>query len=67
MPGKADLLQEIEHRRWMRFYELYNWQYDPVRDNRLRRHPMMLPYDRLSPEEQKKDAYAWEILGRIAQ
>ena len=67
MPEKADVFQEIEHRRWLRFYELYNWQYDPVRDNRLRRHPMMLPYDSLSPEEQRKDAYAWEILGRIAQ
>ncbi len=62
---KADILQEMEHRRWLRFHLMYNWAYDPVRDNRLRRHPLMLPYDQLSPEEQKKDSYAWEIFGRI--
>ena len=62
---KADILQEMEHRRWLRFHLLYNWAYDPVRDNKLRRHPLMLPYDQLSPEEQKKDSYAWEIFGRI--
>ena len=31
----------------------------------MRRHPMMLPYDKLSPEEQKKDAYAWEMLDKV--
>ena len=64
---KAEELQELEHRRWLRFYELYNWEYDPVRDNGMRRHPMIQPYEALSPAEQKKDAYAWEILGRIAE
>jgi hypothetical protein len=33
----------------------------------MRRHPMIQPYEALSPAEQKKDAYAWEILGRIAE
>ena len=65
VPERAEELQEFEHRRWMRFYELYNWEYDPVRDNGMRRHPLMLPYDELSPAEQRKDAYAWQILGRI--
>ena len=37
------------------------------RDNGMRRHPMIQPYEALSPAEQKKDAYAWEILGRIAE
>ena len=64
---KADQLQEMEHRRWMRFYQLYNWQYAPTRDNALRRHPMLVPYEDLSPEDQRKDAYAWEMLGRIGE
>jgi hypothetical protein len=67
VPEKAEELQEMEHRRWLRFYELYNWEYDAKRDDGMRRHPMMLPYDKLSREEQSKDAYAWEILGRIAE
>jgi len=62
---KADILQEMEHRRWLRFHLMYNWAYDPVRNNRLRRHPLMLPYDELSPAEQRKDAYAWEMFGRL--
>ncbi|MBR4473607.1 MAG: hypothetical protein IKS55_08200 [Oscillospiraceae bacterium] len=64
-PEKAAELQEMEHRRWLRFYELYNWEYNPRRDDGMRRHPMMLPYDELSREEQDKDAYAWEMLGKF--
>ena len=60
-----DLFQRIEHRRWMRFYQMYNWQQDPVRDDRHRRHPMLLPYAELSDSEQRKDAYAWELLGQL--
>lgn len=62
---QADILQEMEHRRWMRFHLMFNWKYDPVRNNSHRRHPLLLPYDELSQAEQRKDAYAWEMLGRI--
>ena len=64
---QADLLQKMEHRRWMRFHQMYNWQYAPVRDNALRRHPLLLPYEQLSVPEQRKDAYAWEMLGRLGE
>ena len=64
-PAQADLLQGMEHRRWMRFYQMYNWQYAPKRDNDLRRHPLLLPYEELSQEDRVKDAYAWEMLGRL--
>ena len=56
----------MEHRRWLRFYWMYNWDYNPVRDNSLRRHPMILPYRELSLEDQNKDAYAWELLNEFA-
>ncbi len=62
---RADLLQELEHRRWMRFYQMYNWRYAPKRDNARRLHPLLVPYEALSPEDQRKDAYAWEMLGRL--
>ncbi len=65
--AEADLFQELEHRRWLRFYWMYNWEYNPVRDNALRRHPMILPYAELSVPDQKKDAYAWELLGEFAE
>ena len=57
----------MEHRRWMRFYQMYNWQYDPIRNNEKRRHPMLLPYEELTEAEQKKDAFAWEMLGRLSE
>ena len=64
---QADLLQKMEHRRWVRFHLMYNWQYGPVRDNPRRRHPLLLPYEQLSGPEQRKDAYAWEMLGRLGE
>ncbi len=62
---KQDLYQEMEHRRWMRFHLFYNWTWNEVRNNERRQHPLLLPYRELAPEEQKKDAYAWEILGSL--
>ena len=62
---QSDILQEMEHRRWMRFHLMYNWSYDPARDNRLRHHPLLLPYDQLAPSDQRKDSYAWEMFGRL--
>ena len=61
-----DLLQEMEHRRWMRFYQMYNWRWGPERDDARRIHPLLLPYAELSDEVRRKDAYAWEMLGRLA-
>lgn len=62
---KQDIYQEMEHRRWMRFHLFYNWTWNTVRNNAKRQHPLLLPYRELAPEEQKKDAYAWEILGSL--
>ena len=52
----------IEHERWMRFHVLNNWRYAPQRDNSRRLHPMLVPFDSLSPQDQRKDAYGWELL-----
>jgi hypothetical protein len=64
---QAEALEKLEHRRWMRFYRMYNWQYAPVRDNTRRRHPLLLPFEQLGREQQRKDAYAWEMLGRLGE
>ena len=60
-----DLFQEIEHRRWMRFYQMYNWRFSPHRNDTQRLHPMLRPYWELSEAERKKDAYAWELLASL--
>ncbi len=64
--AKADLFRQIEHDRWNRFHRLRNWTYDPVRNNALRRHHLLVPFGDLPPAEQEKDDYAWELLGKFA-
>lgn len=64
-PERAELFQEMEHRRWMRFSQLSNWQYAPVRDNAARLHPLLIPFEALPPEEKKKDDFAWELLDQL--
>lgn len=57
--------RRIEHDRWMRFHIVNNWKYAAERQNALRLHPDIRPFDELSAEAQAKDDYAWEILKEI--
>lgn len=62
---ESSLLRRIEHERWVRFHARYNWTYDRTRDNSMRRHPSMLPFDELTLSDQKKDDYAWDIIEEL--
>ena len=65
LPEKADFFREIEHRRWLRFYQLYNWEQHAQREDALRRHPLLLPYEQLAEDDRRKDDFAWEMLGLL--
>lgn len=65
-PEERDICREMEHRRWMRFHQMYNWTYAKERDDKMRRHPLMLPYSELSEVDKEKDAYAWEMIAGVA-
>ena len=67
LPEKADFFREIEHRRWMRFYQLYNWEASPQREDAMRRHPLLRPYEQLDEADRRKDDYAWEMLGLLSE
>ena len=58
-----DLYRSIEHMRWMRFHIMYNWKYSEKRDNALRRHNLILPYEELALRDREKDDDAWLLLG----
>lgn len=57
----------LEHKRWLRFYVMNNWSYDAKRDNSSRHHTMIVPYDKLTKEEQILDDSAWEVLEEVAK
>ncbi|MBE6866971.1 MAG: hypothetical protein E7492_08480 [Ruminococcaceae bacterium] len=63
---KADFYRHLEHDRWMRFHALYNWTYNPQRDNSQRQHPSMVPFEKLDKDTQKKDDYSWQLLQQLA-
>lgn len=63
----ADVFQEMEHRRWVRFHQLYNWTFGETKNALLREHPCLVPYAELTEADKQKDAYAWELLGSLAK
>ena len=63
---KADFYRHLEHERWMRFHALYNWTYNPQRNNAHRQHPSMVPFESLDKATQKKDDYSWQLLQQLA-
>ena len=65
--SERERFRRIEHERWQRFHYLNNWSYAPVRDNALRHHPLLVPFEELSAADQIKDDYAWELLKEFIQ
>ena len=58
-------LWHLEHERWQRFHIVNNWHYAEKRNDAAREHNLMVPFDSLPYEEQKKDAYAWELMEKM--
>lgn len=64
--NRREAYRRIEHERWMRFHYMNNWRYAPVRNNAARCHPLLVPFDRLSEADQRKDDYGWELLKALS-
>lgn len=60
-----DTYRRLDHMRWLRFYTFYNWSYGAVRHDGARQHPMLCPYEELTPEQKRERDAAWELLGSI--
>ena len=60
--AEKERFRRIEHARWRRFHILYGWRWAETRDNAKRLHPLLVPFDRLSPEAQRQQDDSWELL-----
>ncbi|HEX6566152.1 MAG TPA: RyR domain-containing protein [Chthoniobacterales bacterium] len=48
-------LARLEHMRWAAERRLAWWSFGAIRDNTLRRHPLLVPYEALEEGEKEKD------------
>ena len=55
-----------EHEDWMRGKERYGWVYDPVRNDALKHHDCLLPWEKLPPEQKEKDRDAARNVVKLA-
>ena len=58
-------LWHLEHDRWMRFHIVNNWHFAEKRCDAVREHNLIVPFEDLPYEEQKKDAYSWEVMAKM--
>jgi hypothetical protein len=66
-PDVRENYRKIDHLRWLRFYIYYNWTCGPKRDDTLRQHPMLRPYEELSDYQKKERDLSWELMGILAE
>lgn len=54
-PEQIEELAIIEHKRWMAHRYLYGWDYGPTRNDQLKLHPSLVPWEEISEAEKQKD------------
>ena len=55
LESNIERLAEAEHDGWAEERRLTGWSYAPVRDNKARHHPLLVPYAALPDHEKEKD------------
>lgn len=57
-PLEVERLALVEHQRWAADRYLSGWRFGAVRDNRLKHHPQLIPYETLSEPMKDLDRFA---------
>jgi hypothetical protein len=69
-PDEVERLARAEHRRWVAQRRATGWRYAAVRDDRRRRHPMIIKWEKLPEREREKDRDAVrhipDVLARVS-
>jgi len=66
-PQRLEHLSELEHERWSRERRLDGWTYAVKRDDELKHHPSLVPYDQLDEPTKDLDRSAADELVRSVQ
>ncbi len=53
--ASSDTINRMEHLRWARYLYYNRWSYGEKKDERQRKHPLLVPFDNLSEADRKKD------------
>ncbi len=61
-PVEVEQLAIIEHGRWAADRWLDGWSYAPTRDNALKHHPQLIPYEQLSGPMKDLDRFAVRLV-----
>jgi len=63
-PDEVEMLAEMEHMRWMNEKKDGGWKYGKTRVERrfYKRHPLLVPFKDLSPEDKEKDRNAIRLI-----
>lgn len=62
LKNMADALLEGEHERWRRDYYLDNWVYGEEKNNMLRKHNNLVPFSKLTDNQEKDWLMYWVIM-----
>jgi hypothetical protein len=56
---------ERSHENWVRFKTDHGWTHGPVKDETLKQHPLLIPYDQLPESQRVKDDLFGAIVGAL--
>jgi len=51
-----DLPDSASHENWLVYKAIAGWKYGPIKDEKKKKHPCMVPFEELPADQQAKDA-----------
>lgn len=60
-------LYNIEHERWCRFHYVYNWDYNEIRNDKDRKHNLLLAFSKLSDKDKEKNSEPYELIDEFSE